>query len=344
MEKKRFYFLIEAILQAILSIASIIGADATRKAVLDTLKYFPTSLHERILSVYSSNTIFIVPNIICIIISLIIFFIAFKNIWSKKGLLIGLSIVTIILSTNSYIGILAIANIIVAANIKYERKESKKIPSLNRIDVNFKCFIGAIICLAIYFSSSFIPKTSSHTVNLVIAVSFYLVVFASCIFVFRNNLKRDITAFKNNFSAYISYILPRIGIMYIIYTVSCFISVFVFKQGVSVNQQSIESMPFWISFILAVFWAPVVEEILFRGCIRRFISNDTLFIVISGIIFGFLHTMSEATLVEAITMMIPYAVIGCGFAYIYSKTNNITTNILCHFLHNTICMLFLMMI
>ena len=103
-------------------------------------------------------------------------------------------------------------------------------------------------------------------------------------------------------------------------------------------------MPLWISFILAVFWAPIVEEVLFRGCIRRFINNDILFIVISGFIFGFLHTMAEKSLFDAFTMMLPYAVLGGGFAYIYSKTNNITTNILCHFLHNTIVMLFLIMI
>ena len=48
------------------------------------------------------------------------------------------------------------------------------------------------------------------------------------------------------------------------------------------NQESIMSLPLWNSIPLAVIYAPIVEESLFRGCIRRFIKDDKIFIIVSA--------------------------------------------------------------
>lgn len=342
MNKKRIYFLIGAILTIIFSIVSILGADASREATLEMLNTLPSTLHDRMASIYSSNAIIIIPSVFCIVFSVIILILCFRSlIESKKNWVIGLSIATFLFSSNFIVTILAIVNIILAATIKGEsvRKEKRNVPNMERYDTGYKGVIGAVICLAIYFSQLFIPSANNLVLNYVIIISFYIIVLGVCLFIFKDNLKRDFASFKENYREYFSFILPKLGIIYIIYMVASFICILVFNQGVSVNQQQIESLPLWFTLPLAILWAPIVEEILFRGCIRRFVKGDKIYVIVSGLIFGLLHTIGEETLVGALVMMVPYGVLGGGFAYIYSKTNNITNNMLCHSFHNTLAML-----
>ena len=116
------------------------------------------------------------------------------------------------------------------------------------------------------------------------------------------------------------------------------------NTDVSENQKTVEALPIWYSLPLAVIYAPIVEETLFRGCIRRFVKNDKLFIFISGLAFGLLHTVfSEVNLYDAIIQSIPYATIGCFLAYLYVKTNNICTNMAFHCFHNSMAMILLIL-
>ena len=70
--------------------------------------------------------------------------------------------------------------------------------------------------------------------------------------------------------------------------------------------------------------------------LRRIIKNNSLFIIASALVFGLLHTMHEPMLFNMIIMGIPYAAMGGFLAYMYTKTNNITTNISCHGIYNLV--------
>ena len=337
MEEKKFYFVASSIICIILSALSIIGADASREAMLDTVSKIPGVLGERMASVYSNNMIFIVPAIICILLSCIILVIILTNKHSsKKTIILAISIAMFILSSNTFVTILSIINIIVSINIKGEeiRRDKRQIPKLERFTAGMKGVIGAILCFVVYFSQAFIPDFNSYIISIII----YLVILFLLLFIFKDNIKRDLKVFKDNYSQYINYVLPRILIMYLIYFICSFVTVLI-NKNMPVNQQQIETLPMWYTFPLAAFLAPIVEEILFRGCIRRFIKNDILFIIVSGFLFGIMHTISEASILGTLVMAIPYSILGAGFAYIYAKTNNITNNILCHSIHNTVVML-----
>ncbi len=337
MNKKRNYFIISSIVIIFLSIISIVNADASREAMLEMVSKIPGSFGERLSSVYSSNSIFIIPSIISIVISFVILVIAFMDrIISMKNFVLGISIALFITSGNTFVSILSIINIILAATIKQNvsKVEKKDIPKLERYSNGKKGVIGAIVCFIVYFSQSFIPNLN----NYIYSIFIYLVVLAILVFIFKDNLKRDFITFKNAYKEYILFVLPRLGIIYIIYFICSIICVAV-NKNMPVNQQQIEAMPIWFTFPLAALLAPIVEEILFRGCIRRFIKNDILFVIVSGLLFGLLHTISEGSIIGALFMAIPYSILGCGFAYIYAKTNNIINNILCHACHNTVVML-----
>lgn len=345
MNKKKNYFIISSIIIIVFSIISILNADASREAMLEVVSKLPGGLAERMASVYSNNAIFIIPSVISIIIGLIILIVSLmSSIARKKNLILGLSIFLAVVSGNTFVFILSIVNIVLAINIKREDAsvEKKNIPALDRYSSGIKGIIFAALCFCVYFSQEFIfslvysllPNFNQYVSSSII----YVIVLSLIITLFWDNLKRDLKAFKNGYKEYVSFVLPRLGIIYILYFIFSFVSVSI-NKNMPVNQQQIESLPIWFTLPLASLLAPIVEEILFRGCIRRFIKNDVAFIIVSGIVFGLLHTISEGSISGALLMAIPYSVLGSGFAYIYAKTNNITNTILCHSCHNTIVMI-----
>ena len=104
----------------------------------------------------------------------------------------------------------------------------------------------------------------------------------------------------------------------------------------SVNQASIEIMlksKYAILMIITVvFIGPLVEEIVFRTSIFNLVKNKKLAILISSIVFGSIHLVTELImlfsgqftfflLAETLAMSIPYVGMGVFFAYLYNKSN-----------------------
>lgn len=342
--KKKLYFIIAAIVQIIASIYSIIKAEEIIENLLSTLNALPEAMQERVNSLYQNtgSKYIIIISIICIIIDLIIVLIAVRDkLAEKKGLVITLSVITLFTASYSIVELIAIINIIVVATIKNDMiKEKKQIPKVEKEQVNKKKIIMALGLLLIYFSQmiwgDFVPN---GVIGILIQVIFYIGMIILSFWVFKDKLINDFNLFKNNFSVYMGYILPRIGIFYIIFIVVSLICMMITKSTAN-NQNLVEQLPIVLSLPLAIIYAPIVEESLFRGCIRRFISNDKLFIIVSGIVFGLLHTIfAESNIVNLFVLAIPYGVMGSFLAYLYVKTNNMMCNITYHALNNTIAMM-----
>ena len=334
MKKKKIFFICSACICIILSIYSILNINSIRQTMLETVANYPEIIVDRITSIYSKTGIYLIPNILCIIFSILIFTIAYKDKLSEyKGFIIGFSITSILIGENSIVSLISFINLIVAISIKGQTK--KNIPDINKNNINI---IKIIFLLILYFSQILIPNN-----NIIISILLNILILASCILIFFNELKQTIKIFFRNFRTYIYYIFPKLGIMYIIYFIISFICIFALGLGVSENQKAIEAMPIYYTLPLATLYAPIVEEIIFRGCLKKLIKNNIIYIILSGVIFGLLHTIGQSSLYEVFIMMIPYGILGSFFAYLYTKTNNICTNIFCHFFHNSIAMLILLM-
>lgn len=108
------------------------------------------------------------------------------------------------------------------------------------------------------------------------------------------------------------------------------------------NEQTIRDLfvknPVYI-FLSAVLIAPIIEELIFRQGIRNIIpKNNTLFIIVSGLIFGSLHVIGNITSGLDLLYLIPYCTPGFIFAYLLTKTDNILVPASMHFFHNGILM------
>ena len=260
-----------------------------------------------------------------------------NNILKNKGLLITAGIVCLLFAGNGLAQLLSIVNIIVLLCSKRTNPEDfpvkKELPKLEKIAITkMEIFIGIALVL-IYFSQfiwgNYLIK--SNILRWVIIVVFYLSVLILSIAFWNKSIKRDLKTFKDNFGTYIKFILPRFGLMYIAYFVVTIFTIIVTRNIGSVNQQNLESLPSWYVIPLAIIYAPIVEETIFRGLIHKIIKNDNIFIIVSAICFGLLHTISsEVTLMNVIFKALPYSILGGFLAYIYSKTENISTNMFCH--------------
>ena len=142
---------------------------------------------------------------------------------------------------------------------------------------------------------------------------------------------------KEYFKTYFKYWLLALIIMF-----SSNIIINIIAGGsIPGNEETIRAMfskaPIYV-FISAVFLAPLLEELVFRQSIRNMFSNDLLFIIISGLIFGGLHVVGNINHWYDLLYLIPYCTPGFIFAYIMSKTNNVFVSIGLHFLHNGMIM------
>ena len=193
------------------------------------------------------------------------------------------------------------------------------------------CFIAIFITFYTSLIVSFFPDLN----NWIKVLLYYGGRIIVVVIPFFKILKRDIKDFFDNKKVYINKIIKTFSITILFYIPVTLVLNLILGSN-STNQNLISEIPLWITAILGIIVAPISEEILFRGFLRKIFKNDYVFIVLSGIIFGIVHCMYIEENWLMYLFVLPYAVMGIGFAKLYTKTNNIFANIIIHFLWNLI--------
>lgn len=267
-----------------------------------------------------------------------------KNTLKNKKIIITLNLVQLFLGNlfNILSGIINITLISTKTkDIEEIKKEKKELPSLEEIK-QYNSWLYFII-FALLFIICYTPATNllpipNTKIAVIITMSLlYIIQIVSLVLPMIKELKRDFIAFKNNFKTYILNMLPRFGIILIVYAISNFLLVS-FVGNISTNQSIIYQWPIYISAFIAIIIAPLTEELMFRGFMKKFIKNDTLFIILSSLIFGGLHVTS-ADSISQILFIIPYSILGFAFSLNYVKTKNIVSNIFLHGAWNSIAII-----
>ena len=151
---------------------------------------------------------------------------------------------------------------------------------------------------------------------------------------FKDFIKNNIKYFKKYIKYWFIMLLLMIGSNLI---VTMFTS-----SDIAANQEAIMNnlkvAPVY-TFIMTVFVAPILEELVFRLSFRKiFAHTNILFIFFSGFIFGGMHVISSYEHLTDLLFIIPYSLPGFIFAYVYTKSKNICVPISLHFIHNGIMM------
>lgn len=166
-----------------------------------------------------------------------------------------------------------------------------------------------------------------------------LVEMAIFIGLFYPSLKENLKDLKENhetyFKTYFKYWLIILGVMMVSNVLIMLLTDNVTSNNEELVRNLIVKSPIY-AYFSGIIYAPLVEEIIFRKSIRNMIKNDTLFILISGFIFGGLHVVTGYSGVKDLLYLIPYCTPGIIFAYIYVKSDNIFVSTAIHFMHNGI--------
>lgn len=223
---------------------------------------------------------------------------------------------------------------IIYSKLEDKKREKRDLPIIDLKEYNNKwiCLLALIFCLILMF---FI----SNYLNSIGVIVEYVVIFTTMFMLFRKQLLYDFKIFKEYFREYSSLVfktwlksLVTIGIIGIIIQL-------ITNVETATNQKNLNDMfnnlPILVA-ILSMIYAPMVEELMFRGVLRKFLNNKYLFILISGITFGALHVIDDFQSVQELLYIFVYSSLGIYLASLYYKTNNICTNIYFHFLQNTL--------
>ena len=273
------------------------------------------------------------------IIGIILFFkysLTKNNIDNKRGIIIFFSILFLIYNVIS-----GILGFVVSAYLN--KKKKRELPKLE-IEHNYKWYVYVI---AFLISIGIIFGLSNYFTNKIEQIVSYIFIMAMMIFIFRKDLKRDFKYFKEYFREYNSYVFKMYGISLVVLLILS-ISIRLFTRiDTATNQKDlndlIKVMPVITSF-LTIVYAPITEELLFRGVFRKLFKNKYLFIILSGVLFGAAHVLDDFQSMQELLYILVYSSLGCFLAGIYYKTNNLFTNIYFHFIQNTISTIALLLI
>ena len=226
---------------------------------------------------------------------------------------------------------------------KINKKEKRPLPELD-IKMNRKWYIyllSFLLCIGIIFGAPYLNLDRIYKYLL------YLFMFILLLIVFYKDLKRDIKYFFKYFREYNSYVFK----MYLFSLLCIFILTVAIRISVNIetatNQAELtkqfKDTPILIG-LLSIIYAPFVEEILFRGIIRKFINNKYIFIIVSGLLFGIAHVIDDFKSIGELLYILVYGSLGCFLAAVYNKTNNIFTNMYFHFIQNTLAIIGLILL
>lgn len=211
-----------------------------------------------------------------------------------------------------------------------------------------KDFLIGLSVLLLYLFSSFISllilsifnvntNNFSNIQKIIYNLSYELILILIIIFIYRKKIINDIKMFKKSNFIYIKYWIIALILMLIS---NIIINMFT-NIDTSSNQEIIvntfKKAPIYTA-ILACLFAPILEELVFRLSFRKMFKTDIIFIILSGLFFGFMHVSNPSSLLELV-YIIPYSIPGFIFAYTLTKSNNILVPIGLHFLHNTLMIL-----
>lgn len=195
-----------------------------------------------------------------------------------------------------------------------------------------------------------INKLSYTKVNIILILVdllFMIILFL----IYRKEIIKDFKEFISNkgkwFVKYIGIFLISVLIMGILNVILSKITNMDTSENEELVRKLIKILPVYMTFSTMIY-APFVEEMLFRKCIRKIVKgNDKYmkiaYILISAIIFGLLHVITIDASFYDLLMGIPYMIVGLSLAYIYCKTDNVFGSMQFHLMHNTILLIIQLM-
>lgn len=202
--------------------------------------------------------------------------------------------------------------------------------------IKFIGYIGLYLIMQVLLQLILILNIDSNIQSRLLIVGSILCIFVFYL-IFRGKYNKDIKDFKARYKEYLPLIVKYwfIGFIVMIFINAIVISI---MGGISPNEEtSRDIMNIYPLFyvLTASMLAPIIEESIFRLHVKNMVK-EKYYVIVSGLLFGFMHVILSLSSVLDFLYVFPYIALGCVYASLYKKTDNICTPILAHFIHNTL--------
>ena len=215
---------------------------------------------------------------------------------------------------------------------------------------NNKSIIKGLLTIFIYFILRFFtylplyllninPNSLSFNAKIIYLIIYEIIALSIILLILNKEIFNDFKDFKNKFKLYFKkYFVYWFLLLFLMITSNLIIQL-IYPGSSSLNEDSFRNTfsyaPIY-AFISACLFAPIIEELIFRMCIKKIVKNKYLFIFASSFIFGSLHIIGNISNSYDLLYLFPYLLPGLVLSYVYYSSNNIFTSIGIHFIHNTV--------
>lgn len=199
--------------------------------------------------------------------------------------------------------------------------------NIGKLIISILLFFYLAVIIVLILSSVGITLDGENNLHLVIidfAVSGLLSVILALLHfdLIKDGVKKISLKYGKNIWRFLKTVIIAFLVMYIVKIVAAQIDMFLLtlfglsEESTVENQALIEefmaSAPAMMIISTSIF-APIEEELIFRGAIGKVIKNKKVFIFVSGLIFGLMHVTGS------ITLLLEILLLGMIISYILSN-------------------------
>ena len=217
-------------------------------------------------------------------------------------------------------------------------------------------YVNVLLCLFAIFGILVIPSELALTFNkyinnkiicsmlgdIVFIIILFLIYYKDLVEEFKN-YKKDLS---NNISTSFKYYI--IGILLMITFNKIIISI---TGSMSLNETKVREVLFNnlpLMLIEIAITAPLIEELVFRKSISTIFSNKWIFALVSGLLFGGAHIMTNLTtgvfVATDLLYILPYGAFGFCFALMNREIKSTFSSIFIHSFHNVSTVILLLLV
>ena len=215
-------------------------------------------------------------------------------------------------------------------------KKKTNLPDIKEDKKGVLTYVKAIILIAAFIIIMFVLPNFSFF-SKIPTYLIYVFIFLLVLILNFKELKKDFIIFVKNFKTYLPFIIKRYLIMLGVMVIVAVPIVYLNNGVTSSNQTLINDMfvkiPF-LTFLLSVIYAPIIEESIFRLSIKKFFNNKIVYVLVSGFLFGTLHMIDKFTSFYDLLYIFQYSALGICLATAYYDSKNIFVSMSMHFIQN----------
>lgn len=209
----------------------------------------------------------------------------------------------------------------------------------------------AIIVFVAFFFSSFVKRLiailfhikiegMSITTNLILTFVIYALIIGLFILLYGKEFKTEWKNFTSKLGKNLDTSLKYYGLGFLGMVVFNVIINYILRLGQAQNEDAVQSLIKQSPYLMIIFagiFGPIVEELIFRKSLKNVFKNKWVFVLISGILFGYVHIAGyELKTPLEYLYILPYGSLGAMFAYMDYEIDSTFPSMLMHMIHNTV--------